>query len=307
VICAALILTGSVRVCLGARVSEEALNTVVAIGRTMEDGSKVWVGSGFMLAHACRPALTGEDRYCGFIVTSKHVLAGLDKILVRFSPGTISRGTRAAEILEIALTENGKRTWAAHPDEAVDLALIPFSPKSAAERVGHFDMVIDDPAPDPTMLGSHFVIAQRIAESGAAEGEDVQVLGFPIGVLSDQLFGAERSYPVARRGSMAWVRPALDKTNSEFLIDTFIFPGNSGSPVFKPCHISVPKGQVATDCLIGMVRAYLPYTDTAISRQTGKVRVSFEENSGLAVVIPVDSIQSAIAVVEDTMNKTHAH
>ena len=44
-----------------------------------------------------------------------------------------------------------------------------------------------------------------------------------------------------------------------------------------------------------MVKGYMPYTDSAFSRQTGKVRVTFEENSGLAIVIPVESIQTAIA------------
>jgi len=44
-----------------------------------------------------------------------------------------------------------------------------------------------------------------------------------------------------------------------------------------------------------MAKAYMPFTDSALSRQTGKVRVTFEENSGLAVVVPVESILSAIA------------
>src|SRR5262245_48826910 len=293
--CVTLIFTWLVPVGLGARVSREALNTVVAIGRTLDDGSKVWVGSGFMLLHAYRPDLHGESRYRAFIVTNKHVIAGLDKILVRFSPGTYGKGSGAAEILEVVLREQEQQIWTAHPEDAVDLALIPFYPIAAAQRVGHFNMVINDPTPDSKMLGDHFVITQKISQSGAAEGEDVHVLGFPIGVLSDQLFGPERSYPVARRGSIAWIRPALDKVNTEFLIDAFIFPGNSGRPVFKPCRTTVGQGQVETDCLIGMVKSYMPYTDSALSRQTGKVRVTFEENSGLAVVVPVESIQKAIA------------
>src|SRR5262245_59717367 len=103
---------------LGARVSREALNTVVAIGRSMEDGSKAWLGSGFMLIHAYRPDLKGEGRYVAFIVTNKHVVAGLDRVWVRFSPGTYGKGTGAAEVLEVVLVENGKRLWTAHPDDA---------------------------------------------------------------------------------------------------------------------------------------------------------------------------------------------
>ena len=73
--CLVLTFTWWMPVALGARVSREALNTVVAIGRTLDDGSKVWLGSGFMLLHAYRPDLQGEARYRAFIVTNKHVIA----------------------------------------------------------------------------------------------------------------------------------------------------------------------------------------------------------------------------------------
>lgn len=46
--------------------------------------------------------------------------------------------------------------------------------------------------------------------------------------------------------------------------------------------------------LLGMVRDYVPYTDVAISPQTGHARVTFEENSGLADIIPVDRINDMI-------------
>jgi len=42
--------------------------------------------------------------------------------------------------------------------------------------------------------------------------------------------------------------------------------------------------------LIGIVRAYLPYTDLAISQQTGQLRMILHENSGLAEAHPVDYI-----------------
>jgi hypothetical protein len=134
--CVALIFTGLAPLGLGARVSQEALNTVVAIGRTLEDGSKVWVGSGFMLLHAYRPDLHGEARYRAFIVTNKHVIAGLGKIVVRFSPGTYGKGSGAAEILEIMLRNQEKQLWTAHPDDSVDLALIPFYPTGRCAASG---------------------------------------------------------------------------------------------------------------------------------------------------------------------------
>lgn len=74
------------------------------------------------------------------------------------------------------------------------------------------------------------------------------------------------------------------------------FPGNSGGPVIiKPefTHIEGTKSQNESR-LIGLVKSYIPYTDVAISPQTGRPRVVFEENTGLTNVEPVDYIIDTI-------------
>jgi hypothetical protein len=95
--------------------------------------------------------------------------------------------------------------------------------------------------------------------------------------------------PILRKGIVA-------KTEKdELLLDAFIFPGNSGGPALYSSFlgavlpIRVP-GQLSGDFVIGLVDAYKPYQDVAISQQTGRPRVSFEENSGLAVIVPADAI-----------------
>ena len=83
-----------------------------------------------------------------------------------------------------------------------------------------------------------------------------------------------------------------------------IFPGNSGGPVInKPEVISIEgTSSVPSPYLIGIVSSYLTYTDTAVSKQTGQSRVVFEENSGLAVVIPADYILETIDLCFATAN-----
>ena len=46
--------------------------------------------------------------------------------------------------------------------------------------------------------------------------------------------------------------------------------------------------------LIGIVKGYLPYRDVALSQQTKRPRVIFEENTGLTAVIPVEKIRETI-------------
>ena len=83
-----------------------------------------------------------------------------------------------------------------------------------------------------------------------------------------------------------------DKT---YYIDGFAFPGNSGSPVFfKPRGfwltnkgMSMGKHPLGGK-FVGMIGGYLPFTDRAVSVQTGKTRVLFEENAGLSIVWSID-------------------
>ena len=46
--------------------------------------------------------------------------------------------------------------------------------------------------------------------------------------------------------------------------------------------------------MIGFIEGYIPYEDYAVSAQTQRPRVIFEENSGLAEVIPVDAVQQVV-------------
>ena len=44
----------------------------------------------------------------------------------------------------------------------------------------------------------------------------------------------------------------------------------------------------------GVVQEYLPFVDVAVSQQTGRIRATFEENSGLSPVIPIDRVEETI-------------
>lgn len=277
---------------LFAPLPQQAFNSVVAIGRVMPDGSNVWIASGFLYAYVHRPGEKGDQRYRGFVVTNRHVVTGSRNIVVRFNPGSHSPQTNA-EIVTISLINSqGEQNWTAHPNEATDVAAIPYQLTSELlAKLKHMAYIIGEPSFDRSIMAVGTISSRRLKESAAAEGDDVSILGFPIGVLTDQLFGANRNYPVLRRGVIAWVRPALESLTPDFLVDALIFPGNSGGPVMRQCPPPTP-----TDvCLIGMVKGYLPYSDSASSRQTGRTRITFEENSGLAVIIPVDEIDRTIA------------
>jgi hypothetical protein len=49
--------------------------------------------------------------------------------------------------------------------------------------------------------------------------------------------------------------------------------------------------QIGDPKLIGLVSAYVPYNDIAVSQQTGEPRVVFTEHSGLSHVVPFDRVE----------------
>lgn len=110
------------------------------------------------------------------------------------------------------------------------------------------------------------------------------------------IIGGDRNFVIVRGGSIARIRDTLQESSKDFLVDAFVFPGNSGGPaVSKPEALSITGTKSQSDAyLIGIIKSYLPYKDIAISEQTKRPRVIFEENSGLAAIQPIDFIQEAI-------------
>ena len=99
---------------------------------------------------------------------------------------------------------------------------------------------------------------------------------------------------------MGGVVANFSEDQDSFVVDSFVFPGNSGSPVvLKPTATHLLNnifaiGQVNPALLLGVVVEYVPYIDVAFSAQTNRPRVSFEENSGLTRVIRSERIKELL-------------
>ena len=109
-----------------------------------------------------------------------------------------------------------------------------------------------------------------------------------MGIRSEQY-----ATPVLRRGIVS-----LSEKNN-FLIDAALFPGNSGGPVIYVPTLKVNPNQFAVNTIphdqaIGLVSSVIPYIDVAVSQQTKRPRVTFEEYSGLCRVVSADEILALI-------------
>lgn len=251
---------------------------VVAIGVGQGD-QRQWIASGFMYGHYIHTDAENKPRYWVYLVTNRHVLEGKSKVFVRFNP----QAEEPAKEYDLDLvTPDGTPTWVGHPRAEVDVAVV----------VTDFQ-VLREHAMKVAFFASERNVAtiEKMKEVGVTEGDFAYVLGFPMGLI-----GGQRNAVIVRSGSIARIRDVLARSNDVFLVDASVFPGNSGGPVvLKPELIAIDGTKAVNQAfLIGIVRSYVPYEDVAVSLQTGKPRVVFSENSGLAAVHPVDHIEETI-------------
>ena len=114
---------------------------------------------------------------------------------------------------EVLLRRNGRPFFTASSE--FDLAVIPVT-ADIVKRV----MGVDD-----KWFAVH---PQDFADQASTyDGEDVFVLGFPA-LVGEQY----QQKALMRSGIIAWTDPS-GPSEHDFLIDTRIFPGNSGGPVFS--------------------------------------------------------------------------
>jgi hypothetical protein len=268
------------------------LDRVVAIGRkdtTPGPNLGKWIGEASGFLYGAFISKNGENStYAPYLVTNRHVIeehlaATKGPLLIRLN----QKSGGPVQEYDFPLVVDGALTWHAHPDPLVDIAVVRLN-GSWFEQMGiKFDYFHSDYDP---------LSRVKAKELGLSEGYGVFVLGYPL-----NLVGAQQDYAVVRQGSIARIRDALDfpATVKSFLIDSFIFPGSSGSPVvLRPetfeAQFAGEKPPIRAAYLLGIVSAYLPYTDVAISLQTKRPRVTFEENSGLTMVFPADYIDETI-------------
>jgi S1-C subfamily serine protease len=255
------------------------LDSVVALGIRPKAGSPAqWSASGFLYGQFVKQE--GDQKgYRLYLVTNRHVFESAGAIVLRFNAQGDAPAREFDESLHLG---DGSPKWLAPNDPEVDVAVLPVSARAIEAAGIQFSYFRSD---------QHVLLRFDAIEAGLSEGDGAYVLGFPIGLV-----GGNRNYVILRSGSVARVRDWLTGSSNHILIDATVLPGNSGGPVVsRPEFVAIEgtKAQLSAK-LLGVVKGYLPYTDVAVSQQTQRPRVTFEENSGLAIVVPIDFVDETI-------------
>jgi len=137
-----------------------------------------------------------------------------------------------------------------------------------------------------------------LRETQVEAGTPVFILGFPLGLRSEKY-----ALPILRRGVVA------RRDEQGFILDGFVFPGNSGGPVvYEPLFamnagpgISVTSSLLQGTWLVGLVVSEISYIETAVSPQTKRPRITFEDNTGLCHILSADAILEVLKSPEFEM------
>lgn len=175
---------------------------------------------------------------------------------------------------------NGELRWLTHKNKGVDLALMNINPRALQDNFVEFSIFNEE------MFAKH----KNFQSIGIEVGDEVYVLGFPMGIA-----GEIQNYPYVKLGIISRFDRELIKKSKAYLIDSSIFPGNSGSPVVLKPEVASLQGTTAISqiYLMGVISSYLPYEEKLYTHQTNPPSiVSLErENSGLSFVIPMEFVK----------------
>lgn len=257
------------------------LDTVVALGVMSGDGEFVSTGTGFLYGHPTDSVdPEGNKQYQLLLVTNRHVIDGiLDQGATMYARLNSKSGTEPGVIALPLVRSGAPSPFMYLPPTGEDIGIISISAPVLDEQelIYHF-----------FAGGDHTFSSQRAIEAGVSEGDGIFVLGFPLGDV-----GTAKNYAIVKQGVVARIQNWLAGGEGTFLIDASIFPGNSGGPVILRPEINAIAGTKFNNAagLVGMVAAYIPYQEVAISQQTKRPRMIFEENSGLGEVITCDVIE----------------
>lgn len=190
-------------------VADQLFFTTVYIEAVVPDG--ISTGTGFVVNYQT------PNGAMPILVTNKHVLADFSEVTFRMVAAENGGPSQRATQISVSEIVPGE-TWVGHPDENVDIAVMPFIGVMNA-------MASNGAAPYFRAFGPENFLTQTQAEE--LDGiEQVLFVGYPNG-----LFDTASWMPIVRRGQTATPIYNDYRAQPSFLIDASVFPGSSGSPV----------------------------------------------------------------------------
>jgi len=254
-------------------IPEFYINAVISIGkRNATDVS--WIGTGFFILRK----IDEEGNARPMLVTNKHVLANKSSIVLRLR----KKNSGVLDVVDVTICEGEKKLYYQHPNDKVDIAVLPLNGKFIVDN--NIDFAAFD-------IDEHAMTSDKLRQEGVDEGTLIHMLGFPMGLVN-----INDNLPICRLGCVARISEAQIQESYNILADIQNFPGNSGSPIVTRPELVSIEGTKALNksVLVGIVHSYIPYSESLINSQTQQIVEIRSENSGIALVHPVEFIKEVV-------------
>lgn len=255
------------------------LKSLVAIG--IEEKNKfTCLASGFLVGFIAKNSKDLTKRqYWIFLVTNSHVFKEKQFVDLRFN--TKNGGLKTFR--QGLFFPNNEPRWLAHKNKRVDIALLNVSPA-----------ILEQHSVDYVFLAEEiFAYHRNFIKIGIEIGDSVYILGFPLGIS-----GNVQNFGCVKWGIISRADKEIVRETKSFLVDSSIFPGNSGGPViYRPTITHLDNtSAVGQPYLLGVVSGYLPYEEKLYTTQTTPPSVVSlsRENSGLSFVVPMDFVRQIL-------------
>lgn len=239
-------------------VRDDLLQSVVSIEAMTPDGKGQPIGTGFLVNHPAGLVA---------LVTAKHVVKEPDGTPHTNLAYRLNLKGHPSLLLPDSYAQEMGSPWFCSETHDLALKFVAFPAEVS----------------DFKMIGYDFFLSQDRLRVAAP----VVIAGFPLGLRSE-----DHTDAIIRRGIISLSKPG------RLLVDAFTFPGNSGGPVFYVPTVKVPPSYkpqfINTEMLLGVVSGQISYVEPAISPQTRRPRVIFEDNAGLTEVVPATAIQELL-------------
>lgn len=242
------------------------IDAVVSIGVKQPEDKIVWIGTGFFVHRRIN-----DKEVLPFLVSNKHIFEGKSCVVIRM------RETQENKLVLMDVSLNDRRVH-----KFADIAAVMLSGTTITQR--HLKFSSFD-------IDNNSFSSFELRDNGVDEGSLVYMLGYPMGLVN-----VNSELPICRMGCIARISEEQIAESHDALLDIQNFPGNSGSPIVnKPENIGIQGTNILDRCmLIGIIHAYIPYRESLINSQTHEVVEVRSENSGIALMHPVEYIRDVI-------------
>jgi hypothetical protein len=227
-------------------------------------------GSAFVLGRPC----PGSPRARFVLISAAHVLESVG------DHATLAIRTKAAAGWQrgewpVTLRQDGKTLWTKHPSADVGVMYVQL-PAASTPHVITTDLLATDVA---------------LAEAELRPGDDLLVLGFPLGAEANQA-----GFPYARVGRVASYPLLPTATFRTFALDFRVFKGNSGGPVIWSTSARNVRGviTIGSNWIVGLVSSEILFVN---DQQTPYETRHAEIQLGLANVVPAPLIREAVEML----------